>query len=129
MIAAIATSRLIIFIPARGKSSTAQIPSRVQPKYKPIRRPTATCLKIQQRAEGLIFMFFVASNQSPSRRLSRNVAGGHAPPLGQGLHPSGNQSPRFRPQILRFVDDSDATVQAISGAASLASAAQCLGCP
>jgi hypothetical protein len=68
MIAAIGTGRLIIFIPARGKSSTAQIPSRVQLKYEPIRRPAATCLKIQQiqqRAEALSFMFFAVSNQSP----------------------------------------------------------------
>jgi hypothetical protein len=57
MIAAIATRRLIIFIPARGKSSAAQIPSIVQPKYKPIRRPAATCLEIQQRAEALSLCF------------------------------------------------------------------------
>jgi hypothetical protein len=49
-------------------------------------------------------MFFVASNQSPSRRLSRNVAGGHAPPLGQACtHP--RQIARSV-AILRFVDDS-----------------------
>jgi hypothetical protein len=57
MIAAIGTRRLIIFIPARGKSSTAQIPSRVKPKYEPIRRPIALGFKIRQRADALSLCF------------------------------------------------------------------------
>jgi hypothetical protein len=68
MIVAIETRRLIIFIPVRGKSSTAQILSSVQPKLEPKMSPVATCPEIQRRAENSIFMFFASSDQSPSRR-------------------------------------------------------------
>jgi hypothetical protein len=85
MIVAIETRRLIIFIPVRGKSSTAQILSSVQPKLKPKMSPVATCPEIQRRAENPIFMFFVSSDQSPSRRTDhvncrRSHRSARAPP-------------------------------------------------
>jgi len=113
MIAAIGTRRLIIFIPARGKSSTAQIPSRVQLKYEPIRRPAATCLRIQQiqqRAEALSFMFFAQSisvTPNRSRKLSPQP-----PPLGQGLQSTGKPNGAITSvdSRFRYVGDSDPTV-------------------